>query len=117
MSHLLPRQVSRLSAKTIINRQFSVNIANWTGRKVEDHAVNRDGKDVQSEQSKQSMREKEQGKTDHSHGLGQTSGGQNKKAKQEHPEAPEPVIGMNDERGQVCRSNSMASRAVFLAKH
>jgi hypothetical protein len=25
----------------------------------------------------------------------------NKKAKQDHPEAPEPVIGMNEERGSV----------------
>ena len=69
---------------------------------MEDHAVNRDGKDVQSATSQASMQDKAKGDTDRSHGLSQTSGGQDKKAKKEHPKAPEPIIGMNDERGQVC---------------
>lgn len=77
-------------------------MGSWSGRKVEDHVVNRsDAKDVQSESSQAALKEKQEGKTSHSHGLGQTSGGQNSKAKEEHPKAPEPIIGMNDERGQV----------------
>ncbi|KAL9618729.1 MAG: hypothetical protein Q9160_006608 [Pyrenula sp. 1 TL-2023] len=76
-------------------------MASWTGRKIEDHVVNRtDAKDVQSESSQQALKDKEQGNTEHSHGLGQHGGAESsKKAKEEHPKAPEPVIGMNDERG------------------
>ena len=36
------------------------------------------------------------------------SGNQNQQAKKDHPEAPGPVIGMNDERGQV------SSRPIIL---
>ena len=72
----------------------------WTGRHGDDHAVKRDPLDVQADASQQGMKEHEQG-----------TGGQatsrkdevqnNKRAKEEFPEAPEPVIGMNSERGSV----------------
>lgn len=73
--------------------------AAWTGRTPEDHAVNRtDGKDVQSQPSQQAM--KERGKDEsNSFGINERGGEQNKKAEQDKPHAPKPVIGMNDERG------------------
>jgi hypothetical protein len=71
----------------------------WTGRTPEDHAVNRtDEKDVQSKQSQQGMREKANGDSP-SIGISENGGEYNKKAEQDKPRAPKPVIGMNDERG------------------
>ena len=70
----------------------------WTGRTPEDHAVNRDGKDVQSEQSQQGMKEKDDGSSP-SNGISEKGGENQKKAEGERPQAPKPVIGMNDERG------------------
>jgi len=71
--------------------------------------VNRtEGKDVQSEQSQASMREKDRqaagqgGKEDSgSQGISEKDhADSNKRAKSEiDPKAPGPVIGMNDERG------------------
>jgi hypothetical protein len=60
--------------------------------------VNRDGNDVQSEQSHKSMKEKKEGNSD-STGISEKGGHHNKKAEQENPKAPKPVIGMADERG------------------
>jgi hypothetical protein len=71
----------------------------WTGRRPDEHAVNRtDEKDVQSKPSHQGMREKDQGESN-SRGISEEGGEDNKKAEQEKPDAPRPVIGMNDERG------------------
>lgn len=71
----------------------------WTGRTPEDHAVNRtDEQDVQSQPSQQGMREKKKGDS-HSHGIAEKGGEYNKKAEEDKPQAPKPVIGMNDERG------------------
>lgn len=52
------------------------------------------------------MKEKEEyhGISDHSksHATTQRDGlSHGRKAKEEHPKAPEPIIGMNDERGKV----------------
>ncbi|MCJ1430432.1 hypothetical protein MMC29_008350 [Sticta canariensis] len=79
--------------------------ASWEGRPPEEHVTNRkDELDVQSSASKSGVRERAAG----GGGSGQSSvaasqkddGDQNKKAKEDHPEAPGPVIGMNDERGR-----------------
>lgn len=77
--------------------------ASWEGRQPEEHVTNRkDEPNVQSSASKSGAQDRAAG------GSGQSSatsekdhGDQNKKAKEDHPEAPGPVIGMNDERGGV----------------
>ena len=40
------------------------------------------------------------------------SGNQNEQAQKDHPEAPGPVIGMNDERGQVSLRSKGAGLSV-----
>lgn len=87
--------------------------SDWQGRKPDEHAVNRtEEKDVQSEQSQAGMREKdrhmsgkdaEKGKEENvSQGVSEVDqNNSNQRAKKESPEAPGPVIGMNDERGGV----------------
>lgn len=61
--------------------------------------VNRtDENDVQSIPSHQGMREKDDGDSP-AVGISEKGGAYNKKAEQENPKAPKPVIGMNDERG------------------
>lgn len=83
---------------------------NWKGASSEDHTTERskrgDTNDPTSNASAAGMKEREQNEAvaDTSKSQGTTErGGQKhgKKAKQEHPEAPEPIIGMNDERAQV----------------
>ena len=57
-----------------------------------------DEKDTQSKPSHQGMREKDEGDSQ-ALGVSEKGGEDNKKAEQDKPEAPTPVIGMNDERG------------------
>lgn len=71
----------------------------WTGRGPDEHVNDRaDEKDVQSQEAQQGKREKASGDS-HSQAITEKGGEPNKKAEQENPEAPKPVIGMNDERG------------------
>ncbi|KIW13937.1 hypothetical protein PV08_06718 [Exophiala spinifera] len=73
----------------------------WEGRPPDDHAVHRSGHDPQSKEAKEGMKEHEQMK-EGSQAISRKDESQgNKKAKRDHPEAPEPVIGMNEERGEV----------------
>ena len=61
----------------------------------------KDENDPQSKASQSGMDKHNKGE-DGSQGLsGKDEGGYNKKAKEDHPEAPGPVLGMNDERGGV----------------
>ena len=75
----------------------------WHGRETEEHAVNRkDELDVQAQASQSGGRERASGDERQSQASTEKdSGNQNEQAKKDHPEAPGPVIGMNDERGQV----------------
>ena len=75
----------------------------WHGRETEEHAVNRkDELDVQGQASQSGGRERASGDERQSQATTEKdSGNQNEQAKKDHPEAPGPVIGMNDERGQV----------------
>ena len=77
--------------------------SNWHGRETEEHAVNRkDELDVQANASQSGGRERASGDERQSQASTEKdSGNQNEQAKKDHPEAPGPVIGMNDERGQV----------------
>lgn len=70
----------------------------WKGRPTDDHAVNRDsGLDVQSDAAHSGMKQHEKGE-EGSQGLSRKDeGNNNQKAKEDHPEAPGPVLGMNDE--------------------
>lgn len=78
--------------------------ADWQGRQADEHLTNRkDNLNIQASASKA-------GKTDRASGAQESqsqatgekdAGSQNEQAKKDHPEAPWPVIGMNDERGGV----------------
>lgn len=83
--------------------------ADWTGTSPEDNAVNRarkgDTTNPEIDASRQAMQERaeNEGIADRTmaQGTTQRQGSRyNQRAKQEHPKAPEPVIGMNDEKGQ-----------------
>lgn len=57
---------------------------------------------MQSNASKSGEQERAGGGSGQSSAISEKDhGDQNKKAKEDHPEAPGPVIGMNDERGGV----------------
>ncbi|KAI4182763.1 MAG: hypothetical protein L6R41_005784 [Letrouitia leprolyta] len=97
-----PKLHPHLRPLSISPSPHSTNSPSWSGRQPSEHATNRkDELDVQSGASKSGARQRAQ--EDEHVGSGATSeqdpGSQNEKAKQDHPEAPGPVIGMNDERG------------------
>jgi hypothetical protein len=82
----------------------------WEGSSADAHTVKRskrgDTADIPSDASITGMNERRvnEGVADDTKSQGMTERGGNKhgkKAKEEHPKAPEPVIGMNDERAQV----------------
>jgi hypothetical protein len=77
----------------------------WTGDQPGDHVTNDpDGKayNVRHDASKEGREERASGESE-SNAISEKDGkGENAKAKEDHPEAPGPVIGMNDERGGVC---------------
>ena len=90
-------------------RYYSI-FEDWKGSSAEDHVRKRSKKgdtdDVHSEAAASGMNERKnyQGIADDSKSQGMTERGGTKlgrKAKEEHPNAPEPVIGMNDERQKV----------------
>ncbi|KAI9931910.1 hypothetical protein ASPWEDRAFT_27806 [Aspergillus wentii DTO 134E9] len=81
----------------------------WKGSNEQGHAVNRakggDTTDPTTEASYAGMknREESEGIADNTKSEAETERGglkHQRKAKEEHPNAPEPIIGMNDERGQ-----------------
>lgn len=67
----------------------------WEGRHGDDHVLRRDGNDAQSAPSLQARREKEAARGGSQAISQKDERDSNKKAKEDHPEAPEPVIGMN----------------------
>ncbi|KAL8845071.1 MAG: hypothetical protein Q9176_000743 [Flavoplaca citrina] len=78
------------------------NSPSWSGRQPSEHVTNRtDELDVHSGASKSGARQRvEDSEHEGSSAAKQKDpGNQNEKAKRDHPEAPGPVIGMNDERG------------------
>ncbi len=79
------------------------NNGTWSGRQPDEHVTNQDHElDVHSSASKSGGRQRAAGDgRDSSAATEKDQGGQNEKAKKDHPEAPGPVIGMNDERGGV----------------
>ncbi|KAJ5284343.1 hypothetical protein N7497_000374 [Penicillium chrysogenum] len=90
-------------------RNYSI-FEDWKGSSAEEHIRKRSEKgdtdDVHSEAAASGLRERRanQGLADETKSQGMTERGgtkYGKKAKEEHPKAPEPVIGMNDERPKV----------------
>lgn len=83
----------------------------WRGVPPQEHAVDRtkhkaDTTDPETKASGLGMseRDRKEGVADRSQSQATTErggSGYGRKAKEEHPRAPEPVIGMNDERAQV----------------
>lgn len=73
----------------------------WAGRQPEEHVTEtQDELNVQSKASKSGKQERTTGSTEQSSATNEKDyGNQNKKTKEENPEAPGPVLGMNDERG------------------
>lgn len=67
----------------------------WEGRHGDDHVLHRDENDAQSKPSHQARRDKEQGNEGSSAIAQKDVKNANQKAKEDHPEAPGPVIGMN----------------------
>jgi len=92
-----------LSTTTPARAQNEDSTPGWSGRKSDEHAVNRSANDPQSKAAKEGQEER--AKTDAPKGTGSDATSRrdekdsNRRAKEEHPEAPEPVIGMNEERG------------------
>jgi hypothetical protein len=90
-------------------RQYSLK-KDWKGSSADEHTVNRSKKgdtaDIPADASITGMSERRvnEGVADDTKSQGMTERGGSKhgeKAKQEHPKAPEPIIGMNDERAKV----------------
>ncbi|KAL9045828.1 MAG: hypothetical protein Q9214_001200 [Letrouitia sp. 1 TL-2023] len=81
----------------------NANASDWGGRPASEHVTNRDDNepDIQSSASKSGKKERA-GESRYV-GSGATNekdiGNQNEQAKKDYPEAPGPVLGMNDERG------------------
>lgn len=68
----------------------------WKGRHGEDHALNRDGYDAQSEPSQEARTDKQDETGKGGQGVTQKDErNANQRAKDDNPEAPGPVIGMN----------------------
>ena len=92
----------RLFASTQANDKGSQNATpGWEGRHRDDHAVERDRHDSQADAAQEGMKAHQEGREGSQATSRKDEGNQNKRAKQDRPEAPEPVIGMNDERGGV----------------
>lgn len=84
-------------------RSYAADTSNWTGRHGDEHVHNRkDELDVQSGASQSGKRERASGDENQSQATSEgDKGNQNEQAKKDLPEAPDTVIGMNDERGGV----------------
>ena len=94
----------RIKPRPVIT-QLTRLATSWEGAQPDDHSLNRsDELDVQSEAVRSGQREHagESGPGS-SAATEKDAGNQNKEAKKDHPEAPGPVIGMNDERGGVSK--------------
>ena len=102
---LTTRSLSRRLPRSAYLRPFTSGsvFRKWEGRKADEHVVNREDElDVHSEASQSGMREREKDDPDHSQGTSEKDKGKhNERAEKDHPEAPKPVIGMNDEKGGV----------------
>lgn len=106
-SRLLARAFHRVPLSVASSNQVrtlsnSAPRAAWEGSKPEEHVVREsDVHNIQQDASKDGKAERASGDNPDGSTIEKDVGSENKKAKEDHPEAPEPVIGMNDERGSV----------------
>lgn len=120
MSILLPFARTRRNAPHLLrtltqSRNFAASTVlgatgtkDWDGRQPRDHVTNSDNElDIQSSASKSGKQQRAEESHPTSAATEKDTGNNNEKAKKDHPEAPGPVIGMNDERGGV--SDDLAS--------
>ncbi len=98
----IPRTALRTPALSQ-SRCYATGTSDWSGRHGDEHATNRtDELDVQSGAAQSGKRERASGDENQSQATTEKDkGGQNAQAKKDFPEAPDVVIGMNDERGGV----------------
>lgn len=93
-----PIRIAPASVPTTLHRFGS----GWTVRQPEEHVTEtQDELNVHSKASKSGKQERTGSSEQSSAANEKDYGNQNKKAKEENPEAPGPVLGMNDERGGV----------------
>jgi len=71
----------------------------WEGKKGADQAKYRSPHDVQADTAQKGMEDHAKMKEGSQAISRKDENDSNKRAAKEHPEAPEPVIGMNEERG------------------
>lgn len=90
----------------------------WKGAGAEDHTARRSKKGDQTTPNTDSAgaglqeRNESEGVANGAKSQATTERGgveKGKQAKKEHPKAPEPIIGMNDERAQVCYTDKLLS--------
>ncbi|KAJ5578338.1 uncharacterized protein N7459_007302 [Penicillium hispanicum] len=105
----LPRSTLRWAATNTQSGNRPHAFKDWKGASTGEHSTERSKKgdthDVTSGAVAAGMKEREthEGIADATKSQGTTQRGglqHSRKAKEEHPEAPEPIIGMNDERAQ-----------------
>jgi hypothetical protein len=91
-------------SRLALNRDLSTTLGskNWKGSHPKDHITETDDShNVQIDGAKGGAMDR--GSPDGSSAATEKDPGKRKqKAKVDHPKAPEPIIGMNDERGDVC---------------
>ena len=94
---------SSMGAATTSIRHAGTNTPGWKGRQSEEHITNRkDALNVQASASQSGKKDRISGESGASQATTEADhGNQNEQAKKDHPEAPDIVIGMNDERGGV----------------
>ncbi|KAI9759038.1 MAG: hypothetical protein M4579_002627 [Chaenotheca gracillima] len=96
------RQMLRCSSRSTNVRTFSQcsPVRAWEGRKPEEHVTNQEHDlNIQSSASRSGKTDRSKGNEQQQAAAQKDSGNNNERAKKDHPEAPSPVIGMNDERG------------------
>ena len=100
MSHLRRFVLSLPTSTRFLSTTRPALSGAWEGRQPEEHITNRkDELNIQSSASKSGKRARTEEQD--SAASEKDQGNNNERAKKDHPEAPGPVIGMNDERGGV----------------
>lgn len=93
--------LNRTKARSLSTASFRLS-STWEGRQASEHVTNsNDELNIQSSASSSGQKSRANDSGHDSATSEKDHGNQNEKAKKDHPEAPGPVIGMNDERGQV----------------
>ena len=104
LRRVLPSLISHQPVSLAFTTPRARRNGTWSGRQPDEHVNygDNDELDVLSSASESGKRQRAKGEgKDSSAATEKDPNKQNEKAQQDHPEAPGPVIGMNDERGGV----------------